>query len=450
MSEELKQYLIDLVKIQSVSSDPSKKEQSLKTANFVVSKLQELGAEAKIVPNALEGRNPLLFAKLGSDPNKKTILFYSHYDVQPALKEDGWDSDPFTVIEKDGYLYGRGVSDDKGPIAVVYQAIKELQQAGDLPVNVCWLYEGEEESGSLGFEQTVSKAYQFFGKIDGLMICDTAWFGEKVPSMDYGFRGLVYAFIEIRGPNKDQHSGQFGGSFREPMTDLVYLLSKLISLDGKILIDGVYDSVKPLTPEEEKLYENIEFNISEYKKSIGYSSKWENEDSAKVLMNLWRYPSLTIHGIEGAFYGPGAKTVIPAKVIGKVSMRLVPDQKPAEIAKLFKTYVEKEFAKLQSPNTLEFKEPGTGDWWYGDLNNFLFKANTKAIKEYWKMDPIYARSGGSIPIIPFMEKTFNAPAVGISTGQSTDGAHSQNERLRIKNLEGSKEVIKLILQDIGK
>ena len=450
MSEEMKNYLKELVHIQSVSSDPSKKSESLKTANFVVSKLEELGAETKIVPNAIEGKNPLLFAKLGSDPSKKTILFYSHYDVQPALKEDGWDTEPFTVAEKDGYMYGRGVSDDKGPIVVIYQAIKELQASGSLPVNIRWLYEGEEESGSGGFEETVIKEFKYFEKIDGLMIMDTAWFGDKVPSMDYGFRGLCYVFIEIQGPKKDQHSGQFGGSFREPMLDLVQILSNLVTLEGKILVEGVYDSVKPLTDDEKKLYDNIEFDVEEFKNSIGYTTKWENEDSKQILMNLWRNPSLSIHGIEGAFYGPGAKTVIPAKVLGKVSIRLVPDQKPSEIADLFEKYVQKEFAKLHSPNKLVFHKHASGDWWYGDLNNFLFKANTKAIKEYWKKDPIYARSGGSIPIIPFMEKTFNAPAIGMTTGQSSDGAHSQNERLRIENFVGSKEVVKLMLQEIGK
>ena len=450
MSEEMKKYLKELVSIQSLSSDPSKKQDCLKTAEFVVSKLKELGAETKIVPNAIKDKNPLIFAKLGSDPKKKTILFYSHYDVQPALKEDGWATDPFTVIEKDGYMYGRGTSDDKGPIVVIYQAIKELQQSGALPVNVCWLYEGDEESGSNGFEETVAKGFTYFNKVDGLMIMDTAWFGDKTPSMDYGFRGLCYVFIEISGPAKDQHSGQFGGSFREPMLDLVNILSNLVTLDGKILVEGVYDSVKPLTEEEKKLYDNIEFDVEEFKQSIGYSSKWKNEDPKSILMNLWRNPSLSIHGIEGAFYGPGSKTVIPAKVIGKVSIRLVPDQDPDEIGKLFEKYVEKEFKKLNSPNKLHFHVHASGDWWYGDLNNFLFKANTKAIKEHYKKDPVYARSGGSIPIIPFMERTFNAPAIGMTTGQSSDGAHSQNERLRIENFVGSKEVVKLMLQEIGK
>ena len=448
MSEEIKQYLMELIKLQSVSSDPSKREKALETANFIISKLKELGAITKIVPNKIPDKNPLIFGKLGSDPKKKTILFYNHYDVQPALKDDGWDSDPFTLIEKDGYFYGRGTSDDKGPITALYQAIKELQKSDELSVNICWLYEGEEESGSDGFEETVSKDYSFFGKVDGIMVMDTAWYGEKYPSMVYGTRGLVYAFIEISAPPKDLHSGAFGGVFREPMVDLVNILSKLVSLDGKILVEGIYDSVKPVTKEEENLYNNIEFDIEEFKQSIGYK-KLHTEDPKTLLMNMWRNPSLTIHGIEGAFYGPGTKTVIPAKVIGKVSIRLVPDQKPTEIAKLLEKFVIKEFEKLHSPNILRFEVPNIGDWWYGDINNFLFKTGKKALQEYWEIEPALVRTGGSVPIIPFMEKTFNAVAIGFSTGQETDGAHSQNERIRIKNLVGAKEVVKMILKEIS-
>ena len=448
MSEEMNNYLSELIKLQSVSSDSSKKSESLKTANFIISKLESLGVTTKLVPNEVKDKNPLIFGKLGEDRNKKTILFYSHYDVQPANKSDGWDTDPFTVVEKDGYMYGRGVTDDKGPIVVAYQAIKELQHEGELPVNICWLYEGEEESGSGGFEETVSKNSSFFGTVDGLFIMDVGWAKEETPSIGFGTRGIVYAFIEISGPKKDVHSGT-GGSFREPMTDLIQILSKLVDLDGKILVEGVYDSVRALTKEEEEIYDNYPFDVEEFKSNIGYKTKWENEDPKKIIMNMWRYPSLTIHGIEGAFYGPGAKTVIPAKVIGKVSIRLVPDQKPKEIGEIFKAYIEKEFAKLHSPNRLYFEVPEGGDWWWGDPDTFLFKANKKAIQEYWNKKPLFTRGGGSIPIIPFMEKVFSAPAMCVATGQPSDGGHSQNERIRIKNLVGSKEVVKRMLKNIA-
>lgn len=450
MPETIKTYLKQLISFQSVSSDKSKAAISRKTAEYIIDQLKNLGATTKLVENEEQGNNPLIFAKIGSqNSDKPTILCYSHYDVQPAALEDGWDTDPFEMTEKNGYLYGRGTSDDKGPIVALYTAIQELQQeVPDLPVNIAFLYEGEEESSSGGFEASVNKHKNFFGKIDGILVLDTSWFGETKPSMDYGFRGIAYMGVEISGPKKDEHSGS-GGSMREPMTDLIYLLSKLKNLDGKILVDGFYDQVKELTKEEEALYENVEFDLQAWKDYLGVKAL-PIEDPKEVLMNMWRHPSLSIHGIEGAFAGPGSKTVIPAKVTGKVSMRLVPNQNPKQIADLFTKFVENEFQALNSPNnSLQVKILGLGDWWYGDVNNFLFKAGEKAITEYWKIKPSYTRSGGSIPIIPFMEKLFKAPAMGFAIGQNTDGAHSQNEHIRIENLVGAKEVLKIMFHSLS-
>ena len=449
MSEEIFEFLGKLIAFPSISADKSMVNESLKTADFIKNNLVSLGAEVQIVNNVINEKNPLILGKIGNVATKKTVVFYSHYDVQPASKEDGWDTDPFEMTKKeDGYLYGRGTNDDKGPIVATYFAVKELLEIGELPVNVIFLYEGEEESASGGFEETVTAHIEFFGNIDGILILDTSWFGDNTPSMDYGFRGIVYLSISITGPNADQHSGDVGGTIREPMTDLTYLMTRLIDLDGKILIDGFYDNVKPITDDEQKLYNNIEFNLEDYKRYLGVN-KVISDDPSEVLLNGWRNPSLSLHGIEGAFHGPGAKTVVPGTVVGKVSVRLVPDQNPKEIEEQFINYVNKEFKKLNSPNKIMIKSIGTGNWWYGDVNNFLFKAGEKAIKEYWGMDPSFTRSGGSIPIIPFMEKTFSAPAMGLGIGQNTDGAHSQNERIRIKNLIGGKEVIKLILNEIG-
>lgn len=448
MTDEIINFLKDLVSFKSISADKEMASESRKTAEFIKNKLMELGAVVRIVENEVKGNNPLILAKIGDDEKKKTILFYSHYDVQPASLDDGWKTEPFEMKEKDdGYLYGRGTNDDKGPITATYFAVKELLTMGELPVNLRWLYEGEEESGSGGFEETVLKHKEYLGDVNGLLILDTSWFGDKTPSMDYGFRGIVYMGISITGPRADQHSGLVGGTIREPMHDLSILLTKLVDLDGRILIDGFYDSVLPLTQEEKQLYENIEFNLEDYKNYLGVD-RVISEDANTVLMNQWRNPSISIHGIQGAFHGPGAKTVVPGTVIGKVSARIVPNQKPDEIEELFKLYITKEFEKLNSPNKLDLYSIGNGDWWYGDVNNFLFKAGEKAIKEYWGMDPSFTRSGGSIPIIPFMEKIFSAPAIGLGIGQSTDGAHSQNERIRVKNLIGGKEVIKLLLQKL--
>ncbi|MFX0185321.1 MAG: M20/M25/M40 family metallo-hydrolase [Candidatus Hodarchaeota archaeon] len=451
MNNTIKEFLKQLVAFESVSSDKGKVESSRKAAEFIKANLEKIGVQIQLIENAKEGNNPIIFGKLGEDPEKKSVLFYSHYDVQPAKIEDGWDSDPFTLIEKeDGYLYGRGVNDDKGPIAATFFAIKELLENKEtLPVNIRILYEGEEESSSEGFEETVTKHKDYFGKLDGIIVLDSSWFTDQRPSIDYGTRGIAYMAIEISGLSQDQHSGLVGGSIREPMTDLIYLFSKLLNLNGVVLIKGFYDKVKPVSEEEKLLYENLEFSLEEYKKSIGVD-KVLAEDPIQTMMNMWRNPSLTIHGIQGAFSESGSKTVVPSRVIGKVSMRLVPDQESTEIEELFRNYVKKEFEKTDSPNKLKITTLGVGDWWYGNVKNNIYKAGTKAIKEYWKMDPDFTRSGGSIPIIPFMEKTLNAPAMILGVGQASDGAHSQNERLQLKNLIGGKEVIKLLLKNISK
>ncbi|MFX0149673.1 MAG: M20/M25/M40 family metallo-hydrolase [Candidatus Hodarchaeota archaeon] len=451
MTDSIINFLKQLIAFQSISSDKRKAESSRKAAEFIRDNLNAIGVQVQVIENEREGYNPLIFGKLGEDREKMTLLFYSHYDVQPAKIEDGWDTDPFTLTEKDdGYLYGRGVDDDKGPIAATYFAIKELLEDKEaLPVNIRFLYEGEEESSSLGFEETVTKHKDFFGKVDGILILDSAWFTDHRPSIDYGARGIAYMGIEISGPKQDQHSGLVGGTIREPMTDLIYLLSKLIDLDGRILIDGFYSKVKQITEEERKLYENLEFSLEDYKKSLGLNRVLD-ENPIRTLMNMWRNPSLTIHGIQGAFSEPGMKTVVPSSIIGKVSMRLVPDQDPSEISELFTQYVMREFEKINSPNKLRVTTLGTGDWWYGNVQNDIYKAAAAAIEEYWNLVPAFSRSGGSLPIISSMEKMLKAPALILGVGQASDGAHSQNERLRLKNLIGGKEVIKILLQNVSK
>lgn len=444
------ELLKTLVKIPSISADPTKREDALRTAETIKSILDDLGAETRLVDNEVKGLNPLLLGKLGDDPEKLTLALYSHYDVQPALKSDGWEREPFEPIEEDGYLYARGASDDKGPLAATLTALQELKEEGDFPVNFRFIYEGEEESSSGGFEETLEKNRSWLGRIDGIVILDTAWFSDDAPGMDYGFRGMAYMGIEIQGPVKDVHSGLGGGIMREPMTDLVHIMAKLIDSEDRATIPGFYDDVAPVTDAELSRYKNIPFDIEQFKKSNGLRTLLKEEDPVQILMDNWRNPAISIHGIEGAFYEKGAKTVIPAKVIGKVSMRLVPNQEPEKIAELFRTYVENLFKELNSPNELTVHTIGTGDWWYGDPESFLYKTGTKVLKEHWGSEPTLTRSGGSIPIIPFMEKLFDAPAIAIGIGQNSDGAHSQNERIRISNLVGGKEVLKKFFTEVKK
>ncbi len=438
-------FLTEFVSMKSISSDPAMRETSHNTASFLMQQLLTLGADAEIIHQ--DAGNPAVIAKLGEEEDVKTILIYGHYDVQPASKEDGWDTEPFELTEKDGFLYGRGVTDDKGPISSALFAVKEMMEDGQFPVNLRFIYEGMEESGSVGFEDIVSANLDFFGKVDGVVVIDNYWLGTDRPCLTYGLRGMAYMMIEVSGPKQDLHSGIEGGTTREPMTDLINLMGKLQATDGMPMISRFGDDIRPITPEEAALYEDIEFTLEEYKSALGVSAL--NSDDAKtLLMKKWRYPTFSIHGIEGAFSGPGSKTVIPGKVTGKISMRLVPDQDPKTIIELVKEQIHTNWSVLNSPNKLEVSG-FSGDWWLGDPSNYLFVAADNAIQEVWNQKPMYTREGGSIPIVPFMEKVFDAPAMMLAIGQSTDSAHSQNEKIRILNLINGKEVIKHMLLNLG-
>jgi len=312
-------------------------------------------------PASTPGRKlpPILLGELSSSDTDskdlKTVCVYGHLDVQPAAKEDGWDSEPFVLTERDGKLYGRGSTDDKGPVLSWFAAIEAFQRLDiKIPVNIKFILEGMEEYGSDGlFEtiQTESKPNKFLSDVDFFCISDNYWLGKHKPCLTYGLRGLAYFQCSVQGTEQDLHSGVTGGTVPEAMTDLIKLMSTLVDSQGKILVDGVLDQVAPVTPEEEALYDAIEFDLDEYKKEIRVvGNRLINDGGGKrsLLMARWRYPTLSLHGIEGAFSGGGAKTVIPAKVIGKFSLRLVPDQDPVDIEIKMKLHLQKEFAKVSA------------------------------------------------------------------------------------------------------
>jgi cytosolic nonspecific dipeptidase len=295
---------------------------------------------------------PILMGEFMSDPKKKTVCVYGHLDVQPAKLEDGWDTEPFVLEERDGKLYGRGSTDDKGPALSWLWVVEAHQKLNkELPVNLKLMYEGMEESGSDGIFEWIDQEaqdFKFLSDVDFFCISDNYWLGKTKPCLTYGLRGMAYFQLSVQGCQQDLHSGVFGGSIHEGMTDLIKLMATLVDSDGTILIDGIMDGVKPVTTEEEAMYETIEFSLKEYKKEAKIvGKKLLHKNKKDLLMHRWRYPTLSLHGIEGAFSGPGAKTVIPAKVIGKFSLRLVPDQDPAIIEKLVKAHVEREFDKVR-------------------------------------------------------------------------------------------------------
>jgi nonspecific dipeptidase len=318
------EYLRELVEIPSVSAWPQNRGEIVKVCKIVAERLKQLGASnvelAEIGDQTLPDGSkiplpPLIFGNLGSDPKKKTILIYGHLDVQPASLGDGWDSEPFILTERDGKLYGRGSTDDKGPVLDWLNAIEAYNDLKEeIPVNLKFCFEGMEESGSENLDEELAKRKEtFLHDVDYVCISDNYWLGKNKPCITYGLRGICYFFIEVESSTKDLHSGVFGGSVHESMVDLVYLLNQLVDAKGKILIPGINDSVTPLTDEEKALYDPIDFCQDNYLQETG-CFKLTHGNKMDTLMHKWRYPSLSIHGVEGAFDAPGCKTVIPRKV----------------------------------------------------------------------------------------------------------------------------------------
>ena len=377
-------------------------------SEFLVSELKTLGAHVESRPLGPQpGKEhlqlpPVIVARYGSSPSKRTILVYGHYDVQPALKDDGWATEPFelTVDHKDR-MYGRGSTDDKGPVLGWLNSIQAHQEAGvEFPVNLLMCFEGMEEYGSEGLDDFIEKEAKkggFFEDADAVCISDNYWLGTEKPCLTYGLRGCNYYSVEIKGPGQDLHSGVFGGTAQEPMTDLMRVLAALVDTEGRILIPGIKDMVAPITEEEKGLYGAISYTMDNLYESLG-SQTAIYEDKEGTLMARWRYPSLSVHGVEGAFSAPGAKTVIPAKVTGKFSIRTVPDMEIERVNQLVYDHVGKAFKKLGSKNTMKVWCQHAGKWWVASPKHWNFSAAAKAAEKVFGVKPDLTREGGrSVP-----------------------------------------------------
>src|SRR6195952_216900 len=417
--------------------------------HWLADELKSLGAEVELRPLGKQPHKehldlpPVVVARYGNDKNKRTILVYGHYDVQPAGKEDGWATEPFKLtVDEKGRMYGRGSTDDKGPVLGWLNAIEAHQKAGvEFPVNLLMCFEGMEEYGSEGLDDFIieeCKPGKFFEDTDVCCISDNYWLGTEKPCLTYGLRGCSYYSIEISGPGQDLHSGVFGGTAHEPMTDLTRIMSTLVDTDGKIQIPGLAELVAPLTDEEKSLYGNIAFTMDNLYESLG-SQTSIHPDKERTLMARWRYPSLSVHGVEGAFSQPGAKTVIPAKVIGKFSIRTVPNMEPEDVDKLVFKTVNAQFQKLSSKNTMNCTLQHAGKWWVASPKHWNFSAATKAVERVGKIKPDLTREGGSIPVTLTFEQATGKNVLLLPMGSSTDAAHSINEKLDRRNyIEGIK------------
>ncbi|CAL7935327.1 unnamed protein product [Xylocopa violacea] len=451
--------LREAVAIKSVSAWPDQRNEAIKMMKWAEIRLKNLGVTTELADvgkqTLPDGKQiplpPVLLGTLGCDPKKKTVLLYGHLDVQPALKEDGWDTDPFNLIEKDGKLFGRGSSDDKGPVLCWIHALEAYKAIGvDIPVNLKFVFEGMEESGSEGLDELLwARKDTFLQEVDYVCISDNYWLGTEKPCITYGLRGVSYFQVEVICAAKDLHSGIYGGAVHEAMADLIYLLNTLVDVNGKILIDGIYDNVDKIVEKEVETYKTIAFDVAEFKNSIGTNRLAHNEDKIQILLHRWRNPSLSIHGIEGAFSEPGAKTVIPGRVIGKFSIRTVPSMTVEDTLEKVIKYVNKKWAERGSPNTMNVSMLHGGRTWSENPNHPNYIAGRKATKHVYNVEPDLSREGGSIPVTLTFQEVTGKNILLLPVGAGDDGAHSQNEKVDIRNYIGGTKLLGAYLYEVS-
>jgi len=419
--------LKDFLRIPSISTTPKHKKDMIKSADFVAKKLKEAGIQ-KVKVIKTKG-NPLVYAEWLGAPGKPTVLIYGHYDVQPVDPLELWDTPPFDPTVKNGKIYARGATDDKGQIFMHIKSVEAfLKTAGKLPLNIKFVIEGEEEIGSRNLQNFVNKNSKLL-KCDAILISDTALFGPGIPTITYGLRGIAYMEIEVTGPNRDLHSGTFGGAVANPINILAGMISKLMNEDGYITIPGFYDDVIRITKSEKENIKKLKFSEKNYAKILGVK-ELKGEKFYSTLERTWIRPTLDCNGIIGGFTDKGAKTVLPSKVTAKISMRLVPNQDPKKIAKLFTRYV-----KQITPKSVAVKvnELHGGYPIVVSLNDKATIAASKAIARAFGKKTVFMREGGSIPIVITFAKKLKASPVLMGLGLNTENLHSPNEHFNLNH-----------------
>ncbi|CUM64556.1 uncharacterized protein PRCAT00002163001 [Priceomyces carsonii] len=427
-------------------------EDSRQCAQFLTKLFITLGSsQTKLLP--VTNGNPVVYAKFSKNTKEEKdeinskrnarILWYAHYDVVDAESEDdSWSTDPFTLVAKDGNVYARGVSDNKAPTLAAMYAVSELHLKGKLSCDVVFVVEGEEECGSIGFQNVINENKALIGNIDWVLLSNSYWIDDETPCLNYGLRGVINASITVESDKPDRHSGVDGGVLRELTMDLIHVLSQLTDpKTGKINLEGFYDDILPLTEREIDIYRNIE---------KAASSKDIVDQDLKTLIAKWRDPSLTIHKIQVS--GPNNNTVIPKVAKASVSMRIVPNQDIEKIKALLINFVNERFNDLGSENHLLINIFHEAEPWLGDPSNLVYQILYEKIKEHWgpkAPDPLFIREGGSIPSVRFLEKCFDAPAAQIPCGQASDNAHLKDEKLRLLNLFKLRSILTDSFEEIG-
>jgi len=423
--EELKGFL----RIPSVSTKSEHKADMLKAAEWLVEQMRGMGLEhAEILPTA---GHPVVYADWLHAAKKPTALVYGHYDVQPAEPLELWTTGAFEPTVRNGELYARGAVDDKGQVFMHLKALEaHLKTTGRLPVNVRLLIEGEEEIGSPSLDAFVAKNKDKL-QADVVVISDTAMIAKNAPGITVGLRGLVYFQIDMEVAKSDLHSGGFGGAIENPAMALAQLLAKLKDRNGRVAIPGFYDDVRRLPAEERRALARLPFSEKKFQRDLGAPALF-GEKGFTTLERLWARPTLEVNGIYSGFIGEGAKTVLPCRAMAKVSMRLVPNQDPSKIARLFVQHVKRLAPKTVRAKVTEVS--GRGTPWLVPTDHPSLQAVARAIEKGFGKKPVYSRTGGTIPVVATLDRLLKAPILLMGIGLPDENAHAPNEKLDLDNL----------------
>lgn len=439
--EKFLEELKALVSIPSISTLPEHRGDVRRAADWLIEHLRTLGLTAELLP--IEGGHPMVYGEWMKASGRPTVLFYGHYDVQPVDPVHEWTTPPFEPTMRGDDLYARGASDDKGQVFGVLAALESLMHAdGGLPLNVKVLIEGEEEIGSPGISRWIDRHAR-------KLACDFAWvsdgslFAPGLPTIVTGLRGLLYTEVEVRGASHDLHSGQYGGAAPNPVNAAAAIIAGLKDRRGRVTIPRFYAAVRAPSPEENASWERLPFREDEYLTELGISAA-PGEQGFGILERRWARPTLEAHGIAGGWTGAGSKTVIPAKVTAKVSMRLVPDQRAKTILRAFEKKVK---ALAPAGIDVEVRELAGGDPVLIEPTAPVLRSAAAVIRQIWGAAPVYTREGGSIPIVAKFDRVLKVPTVLFGFGLPNDGAHGPNEKFHIPNFyKGITTVITFLQQ----
>jgi acetylornithine deacetylase/succinyl-diaminopimelate desuccinylase-like protein len=443
--ETFRKQLYDLIRIPSISTDPEHADDVKRAAIWLAADMRRIGLQnAEAIPT--DG-HPIVYGEwLSAGANAPTVLIYGHYDVQPAVITDGWHSEPFEPVERDGRIYARGISDDKGQAFAHLKAAEALlANGGKSPVNLKFLFEGEEESGSTHLGPFVS-ANRDKLKADVCVISDSGMPTLDQPSIIYALRGLATMELEVFGPATDLHSGSYGGSVHNPAQALAEIIAQLHHPDGSVAVPGFYDDVRPLDADERIELEKTGWSESDWRVSTGAPNPW-GESGYTLRERVSARPTLEINGLAGGYFGDGFKTVLPAKAWAKISCRLVADQDPERIFACIRDYV----AEI-TPATVRSKlhSMGGAKAAFADIKHSAVQAAIAAYEQGWGKRPIFMREGGSIPIVVNFQEELKLPVILMGFGLNDDGAHGPNEHFSIEMFRRGIQTAIYFYEEIGK